>query len=53
MVALPALVAMVLYQLTKGAVAVTLKPKLSLPAKAALPPSSRPMPPVARPSSGT
>ena len=36
MVALPALVAMVLYQLTKGAVAVTLKPKLSLPAKAAL-----------------
>ena len=36
MVALPALAAMVLYQLTKGAVAVTLKPKLSLPAKAAL-----------------
>lgn len=30
------LAAMVLYQLTKGAVAVTLKPKLSLPAKAAL-----------------
>ena len=36
MVALPALAAMVLYQLTKGAVAVTLKPKLSQPAKAAL-----------------
>lgn len=33
MVALPALAAMVLYQLTKGAVAVTLKPKLSLPAR--------------------
>ena len=53
MVALPALVAMVLYQLTKGAVAVTLKPKLSLPAKAACCSSSRPMPPAARPSSGT
>ena len=36
MVAIPALAAMVLYQATKGAVAVGLKPKLSLPAKGAM-----------------
>ena len=36
MVAIPALLAMVLYQATKGAVAVRLKPKLALPAKISL-----------------
>ena len=36
MVAIPALAAMTLYQVTKGAAAAKLKPKLSLPAKLAL-----------------
>ena len=36
MVAIPALAAMALYQGTKGAVAVKLKPRLSLPAKGAM-----------------
>ena len=36
MVAIPALAAMALYQATKGAVAVGLKPRLSLPAKGAM-----------------